>query len=328
MSYPQKSPLKFVPDKVWQSFFTALPGTKRTTSWLLKIMIPVSLLVAVMTFFGIIEWIAGYTSPLFNHLGLPGDAAIPFVSGALVGTYGGLAAMPALGLGMREATIVALMICVCHGLPMESTVVSKTGSSFWGMTILRIIMALLCAYVLNLILPEIPGKFNLLSHSAENETFVQMFLSWGISILKMSIMVLIIIYALMFVQKVLEAYDGIRKISSFLGPLMRVFGLPENTAYMWLVANILGISYGSAVMIGLQKNGLMSRQQSNEANYHLVMNHSLFEDTIVFSTAGVSALVVITTRVGLALLVVWSRKSLIKLHALIMHHSVKPAINN
>lgn len=295
------------------SLVTALPPTRRTTLWLLKIMVPVSLLVTLLQYFGVIAWIARYTSVLFSHMGLPGEAAIPFVSGALCGTYGGIASMMAMTMSLREATILALMICLCHGLPMESAVVRKTGSSFWKMTLLRIVMAIVCAFVLNFFLPEMPGTFGMGVAAEDKLDFVPLLEKWAWDIVKMSAMVLLIIYGLMVVQKILEAYDGIRRISKALSPLMRIFGLPESTSYMWLVANVLGISYGCAVMMDLEERGVVTHHDANEANYHLVMNHSMVEDTIVFAAVGISAVCVVATRVSFALLVVWSRKGLKKI---------------
>lgn len=295
---------------ILHAFVQALPGTKRTTLWLLKIMVPVSLVVTLMQYYGIIEWLAHYTEPLFTLMGLPGEAAIPFVSGALVGTYGGIASMMALTMTLRESTILALMICICHGLPMESTVVAKTGSSFWKMTVIRIVMAIACAFVLNFLLPPMPGEFATAITEHEVLPLWPTLLQWAWEMVKLSAMVLLIIYLLMVVQKILEAYDGIRKISRALAPGMKVLGLPRNTAYLWLVANVLGISYGSAVMLELEEQGFVTREDANEANYHLIMNHSMFEDTIVFAAVGIPALCVVATRVGFALIVVWGRKAI------------------
>ena len=89
---------------------------------------------------------------------------------------------------------------------------------------------------------------------------------------------------------------------------MRFFGLPEGAAYMWLVGNVLGVSYGSAVMLELEEKGVISRKEANEVNYHLIMNHSLLEDTIVFAATGIPALLLIAVRMFFAFVLVWARK--------------------
>ena len=43
------------------------------------------------------------------------------------------------------------------------------------------------------------------------------------------------------------------------------------------------------------------------------MNHSLLEDTIVFGATGISALLLVATRVSFAIVLVWSRRGINKL---------------
>ena len=99
-------------------------------------------------------------------------------------------------------------------------------------------------------------------------------------------------------------------LSEFFAPMMSLFGLPRRSAYMWLVGNILGISYGSAVMVDLEQRKIVSREDANDVNYHLIMNHSLLEDTIVFTATGISALLLVSVRLAFALALVWTRRAL------------------
>ena len=148
--------------------------------------------------------------------------------------------------------------------------------------------------------------------AAPDSSLQEVLLTWVLSQLKMVAMVFLIIYSLMVLQRVIEAYGWLKPMSDFLSPLMTVFGLPRKSAYMWLVGNVLGISYGAAVMLELQEKKLITNRESNEVNYHLIMSHSLLEDTIVFAATGISALWIIASRVLFAMAVVWSRKVLLK----------------
>lgn len=270
-------------------------------------MIPISLAVTLMQHFGILAWIATWINPMFVHFGLPGESAVAFISGAAAGTYAGLAVMMSIPLTMKQASILALMIALCHALPMECAVNKKTGSSFWNMAVIRIVMALLCAFTLNLLLPEIAGKYIYLGAEADS-SLAEVTTTWVLSQVKMSLMVMLIIFTLMVVQRMLEAYRLLDSLSRLLSPLMLFFGLPRHASYMWLVGNVLGISYGSAVMLELEEKGLVTKDEANDVNYHLIMNHSMLEDTIVFAATGISAILLVTTRVSFALLLVWGRK--------------------
>lgn len=292
--------------KLLYSLKAAWPTTLKSAKWLLKLMIPISLVVALLQHFGIIEWIAQYLNPVFQYMGLPGASAVIFITGATAGTYAGVAAMMSIPLTLRQATIICLMIALCHALPMECAVCKKTGSSFFKMGIIRIIMAFMCAYYLNIVLPDMPEAYAYMGAVADS-SLMEVLYTWGLSQIKMVVMVFGIIYSLMVLQRLIEAYNLLPKLSEFFAPLMHVFGLSRQATYMWLVGNVLGLSYGSAVMLELEEKGVITRKEANDVNYHLIMNHSMLEDTIVFAVTGISAFWIISTRVLFAMLLVWGR---------------------
>ena len=283
-------------------FADSLKPAVKTTSWLLKIMIPISFAVCLAQYYGIIAWCAQWLNPLFCHIGLPGASSIAFLTGATSTTYAALAVMMTMELTLRQATIIAIMVLICHALPLECTVNKKVGSKPFRMAFLRICGALLASVYLNLVLPEMPEPFSALTISAENATIYEVLRGWLWSTVKLSAMIFAIIYALMFIQRAMERFGLMEKLVKPLSPIMVLFGLPRDAAYLWLVGNVLGISYGSAVMLDLEEEGKISREEANEVNYHLV-----------FATAGVSALWILSTRLLFALLLVWGRKAVKKL---------------
>ncbi|MBO7099220.1 MAG: nucleoside recognition protein [Bacteroidaceae bacterium] len=302
-------------DKFMQSLRSALPSTWKSASWLLKLMIPISLTVALLQHWGILAWIAGYLNPLFSMLGLPGESAVLFISGAAAGTYAGVAAMMSVHLTLRQATIIGIMILICHALPMECTVNHKTGSNFWRMGLIRILMAFVAAMFLNLVLPDMATPY-LYMGAAADSSLAEVLQTWALSQLKVAVLVFLIIYVLMVIQSLIQLYSLLDPLSRFLAPLMRFFGLPRKAAYMWLVGNVLGLSYGSAVMLDLEEKGQITREDANDVNYHLIMNHSMLEDTIVMAVTGISVFWILATRILFALIVVWTRKAMAKVKML------------
>lgn len=271
-------------------------------------MIPISLAVRLLQYYGVIEWLAQYLNPVFVHLGLPGASAIAFLTSASVTTYACLAVMLSLEITVRQATILAIMSLICHALPLESAVVKKVGSNPYKMAVLRISGAFLAALYLNMVLPEMDAPFSV-QHTAETIGSVWVVVEeWFWSSCRLSLMILCLIYGLMVIQRVLDEYRLMHLLVKPLRPLMLFFGLPSNSAYLWIVGNVLGISYGSAMMLDLEESGKITREEANEVNYHLIMNHSMLEDTLVFASAGISALWILSTRMLFALLLVWGRK--------------------
>lgn len=295
-------------DIIVNIFRGAVRPSIRTSAWLLRLMLPISLTVQLLLYFGVIEWLAQWLNPVFCYMGLPGASAIAFMTAAGVTTYAGLAVMLSMTLTMRQATIIAVMALICHALPLESAVVKKVGSKPLRMAILRIVAAFLAAVYLNMILPEMDGTFGGIQSVDTPASVQEVFEVWFYSSLKMSAMIICLIYGLMVVQRVMDDLGIMYKLVRPLQPLMRFFGLPENAAYLWLVGNILGISYGSAAMLALEESGQISKEEADEVNYHLIMNHSMLEDTLVFATQGISAFWILSTRILFALILVWGKK--------------------
>ena len=297
-------------------FKTSFRPAFRTTLWLLRIMLPITLFVSILQYYGVISWAAQYLNPLFMYLGLPGSSSIVFLTAASLTTYAGIAVMLTMELTMRESTILAVMALLCHALPMESAVMRKVGSNALTMSVLRIAAALAAAVYLNIVLPDMEGHLLRMSSSESASSLLAILEEWFFSSLRISAVLLSLIYFLMVLQRILDKYGIMRMLERPLRPLMLFFGLPENAAYLWIVGNVLGISYGSAVMIDLEEAGKITPEQANEANYHLAMNHSMLEDTLVFAAIGVSAVWVLSTRILFAFIVVWGRKLLKKVNCL------------
>lgn len=297
--------------KLYICFEDAVRPSVKTTLWLLKIMLPISLVVQLMQYYGVIAWLAQYLNPVFVRMGLPGASGIAFLTSASVTTYAGLAVMLSMDLTMREATILSVMTVLCHALPLECAVVHKVGSNPYRMGLLRIIAAFLAALYLNVVLPDMPQPFNVGGHVAESALSVWAVVEhWAWMSVKLSLMILLLIYTLMVLQRLLEKYGVMDMLVKPLRPVMLFFGLPENASFLWLVGNVLGISYGSAAMTDLEDRGQITREEANEVNYHLIMNHSMLEDTMVFASCGISAFWILSTRMLFAFCLVWGRKGI------------------
>ena len=87
--------------------------------------------------------------------------------------------------------------------------------------------------------------------------------------------------------------------------MMRLFGLPQDAAFLWLVGNVVGLAYGGAIMVEQMEQRKLSYGDGNLLNHHLAVCHSLLEDTIIFAAIGVPVLWVVPTRLFFAIVVVW-----------------------
>jgi spore maturation protein SpmB len=288
----------------------ALPKSGKTCLWLLKIILPISLGVRLLQYSGLLGAFSAWVEPLFSIIGLPGETAIVFVTSIFCPLYAPIALISSMTLGVREATILALMCLVSHNLIVESSVQARTGSNFWEITMLRLLMSFVIAFSLNRIMPPHTGWGTMgvsVSATAENSLW-EVFALWFTSSMKVVVTILLIVTALMILHYILEEFRLMRGLSSVFAPLMTVFGLPRDTAFLWLVGNLVGLAYGGAIMVEQVEQKKLSYRNGNLLNYHLAVNHSMLEDTIIFVAIGIPALWILLPRLVFAVAVVWLRR--------------------
>ncbi len=285
---------------------TALPSAFKTVRWLLSLMIPISLLVTLLQYYGIIGWAANLLNPLFYYLGLSGQCAFVFLTSIFLNIYSAIAVISSLSLSMREITIVALMCLISHNMIIETIIQSKTGSSGIKMVFIRLLSSIVGALVLNYLLPAESMKAITQQVSQNQQTDLLLVVEdWGIKMFFLAIKVALFVYGLMIIQKILEKSGIIEIISKVLSPFLKIMGLPIKTSFLWIVANVLGLAYGSAIMMDELEKGKISKEENNLLNHHVAVSHSLLEDTLLFMTIGVAAFWITVPRVLMAIAVVW-----------------------
>ena len=86
-----------------------LPGASKTCIWIVKITVGVSFAILFPKYFNLLPYFSEFISPLFNYIGLPGEAALAFVSGYFVNVYAAISAAVAVDLDTRAITILSVM---------------------------------------------------------------------------------------------------------------------------------------------------------------------------------------------------------------------------
>jgi spore maturation protein SpmB len=298
-------------DRLKRSILSALPKGMKTAWWLIKITIPVSFVVMLFDYFGILMLIAEYTGPLFSHLGLPGVSAIVLVTSIFTNIYSVVAVLSVLDLPMREGIILATMCLVSHGFIIETAVMKRTGSSAFRMLFLRLTGSVAVGWMLNMIMP---GSFSDVAISLVNQKndFSEIFLHWLSSISLTTLKILILVNILLIFQQILEEFGWIGLIEKPLSPFMKIMGLPRSTTLSWVVANLIGLAYGSAIMIEESEKGKMNRKDADLLNHHVALSHSQLEDPLLFLTLGYAIHWLIWPRIVIAFAAVWLRKAELK----------------
>lgn len=292
----------------------ALKKSVHTSLWLLKIILPISLLVRFLDYYGMLAYMADFLDPVFVFMGLPGSTSIIFITSIFLPLYAPLAIITSMPITLRELTILALMCQISHNLPVESAIQAKTGTSFRAMTTLRIATSIVTGIVLNLILPQEMGMPLFAQTNVVAMTSVgDVLLLWLKSSLNIALLIAAIVFTLNLLYNLLEAYRLIPRLSKAVEPLLHFFGLPVSTAFLWLIGYIVGLAYGGALMMDQMKEGKVTKSDASLLNYHLAVSHSVLEDNLLFVALGVSIWWILGVRFAFAWMVVWMRRFVLRL---------------
>ena len=300
-------------NKLWASVKAALPGAAKICLWMIEVTAGVSFAIFLLKYFGVLQWLSVYLEPLFKHFGLPGAASLAWVSGYFVNCYSAIAAGVTMGLDVRQMTILAVMALCAHNMPIEVTVQKKTGTSAILMIVVRTISSIVMGLLLNLVLPAWGSAAAVEEATVCTDPFWTQFLAWLVSMLKLAFKMTCIIFSLNILQQIIADSGAVEPMSRFLSPLMKVFGLPTNTAFFWVVANIIGLAYGGAAMMKEAESGKLSQRDIDLINLHVGVSHSNLEDLILFSLAGGVWWVILFSRWILSAIIVWIARGVLAL---------------
>ena len=312
--------LQTILNRLKHSLTSALPKGMKTAWWLIKITVPVSFGVLLLDYFGVLNLMAQYTGPAFSLIGLPGVSAIVLVTSIFTNIYSVVAVLSLLHLPLREGIIIGAMCMVSHGFLIETAVMKRTGSSVIRMLLLRLTGSLVIGWMLNLIMP---GSMSSEIHTviSQQGEFGAAFMHWLNSITRTTFKILVLVNLLLVFQQMLDEFGWLGVIEKPLAPLMKIFGLPRSTTLSWLVANLIGLAYGSAIMIDESEKGRMNREDADLLNHHVALSHSQLEDPLLFLTLGYAIHWLIWPRIIIAIASVWIRKAELKIMAVYRNRS-------
>ena len=288
----------------------AIPSAFRTAWWMVRLVIIVSFGVEVLRYFGVIAWLSDLLSPFFELLGLPGEASLAFISGYFVNVYTAIAVMSSLEMTTRAITILAVMVLCAHNMIIESAVQKKCGTSMLRTFAVRTLSALILGFVLNSIMPA-SGNTALTATAddiAAQLTIADLLQKWAVATFWLVIKMIVLIFGLSIIQRLLAEFGVIRLLSKLFRPLLTVFGLPARTSFLWIVANVLGLAYGAAVIIEEVEAGKISSEDADLLNHHIGIAHSNLEDVFLLYAAGALFWYILLSRWLMAIVLVWERR--------------------
>jgi hypothetical protein len=258
--------------------------------WLLKILVPISLITTLLVHFGIIYKLDFLFSPLMDLLMLPASAVVPLVVGLFTGIYGAVAAMAVLPLTTYQMALIAIFLLISHGIILESIVQGQSGINPFFAGFFRIAVS----FIVTFICAKIMGDELLKSTSVAiqtigqtDQTFFLMLQIWIWDVFKLCIQIFLIIMPLMIVLELAKEFNTIFYITKVISPVLFILGLNKKTGILWLTAATFGLAYGSAVLVEETKANSFSKIDITPLHLSIGINHAMIEDPALFLPLGI-----------------------------------------
>ena len=270
-----------------------LNGLKRGWSaflWLMKIVVPMSVLTAVLAWTGWLGSLDFLLAPLMGFMGMPSMAALPILIGGLTGIYGGIAAMAVLPFTIPEMTLLANFLLISHNLIQEGVIQAQSGLNPVKATLFRIVAAVATVWAMTFFIetsPSVPAQAGALV--ASTQAFQSMVYDWAVSMLTLSVKIFFIIMAILTLLDIAKSMGWIMPVVKALSPFLRILGLSEKVGILWMTAVIFGLTYGGAVIVEEARQGHISKEELEELQLSIGINHSMVEDPFLFLPFGISA---------------------------------------
>ncbi|PTX59645.1 nucleoside recognition protein [Melghirimyces profundicolus] len=289
------------------------------TSWELgKVIFPVTLLVSILQFTSLIDWLVLGLSPAMSWMGLPGEAAIPLVLGNLLNLYAGIGAILSLDLTVKQVFILAVMLSFSHNLLVESAVCRKVGIPSLLVMGVRMVLAAISACIIHwvwqgggetAVYGMIPpsgtppdGWPGMLLQGVETAAF---------GVLQMTV----VVFPLMVAIQILKDLLWLERFAGWVKPLMRPLGIDTRGSVILAGGLLFGLAMGAGVIIEQAREKGFTRRDMTVMVLFLAACHAVVEDTLIFIPLGIPVLPLLLIRLGVAVLLtlflawLWPRPS-------------------
>lgn len=133
-----------------------------------------------------------------------------------------------------------------------------------------------------------------------------------------------IIIPVMVILQIGRELNVLDRVTVFVAPVLRLFGLSRRAAFPLLVGVIFGIAYGAGVIIEAARSGEISWRDLFLVNLFLSACHAVIEDTALFIAIGADPWIILGGRFLLAVVLTCLVSRMGWLAARTSHAGAKP----
>ncbi len=256
--------------------------------WICKILIPTSFLVILIQWSGLLYQAVPLMNPLMRLINLPGEAALPIISGVLIGPYTTIAIVTVIPFSLEQITLIAIFTMIAHSLIIEGAIQHKSGINAAKITLIRLASAILTVFIVSQFFGDTTRSIIVPAYLTVATPFIEVLKGWGVDTIELLIKILIIIMAVMIALECLKSLGWMEYLLNFSQPVMKILGLSHRTALLWVTAVVFGLMYGGAVIIEEAKKGVLTKEELERLHISIGTNHSMVEEPALWLMLGLN----------------------------------------
>jgi len=281
----------------------------RVCAALFKIMIPIMIVMKILQELGLIDVLGRITAPAMHLFGLPGSMSLAWVTAMATNLYGGalvfIALLPETPLTAAQVTVLATMMLIAHGLPVELTIARRSGARLRAQLFIRVGAAMLCGWLLfhgyawlNLGTAQVQPSWI-------PDTLTPGWLPWMLNEIRTLAGIAVIVLALLILLDILKRMGITDLVIRLLTPLLRSMGVGREAGTITMVGVTLGLAYGGGLIIHEARSGHIPAKDIFFALTFMGLSHSLIEDTLLMLLLGADLLGILWARLAFTIVAMW-----------------------
>jgi len=258
--------------------------------WICKILIPASFLVILIQWSGLLYQAVPLLNPLMRLINLPGEAALPIISGVLMGPYVTIAIVTVIPFSLEQITLIAIFTMIAHSLIIEGIIQHKSGVNAAKIALIRLASAMLTVFIVSQFFGDTARSAIVPAHLTAATPFIEALKVWGVDTIELLIKILIIIMAVTIALECLKSLGWMKYLLNFPQPVMKILGLSHRTVMLWVTAVVFGLFYGGAVINEEAKKGALTKEELERLHISIGINHSMVEEPALWLVLGLNGL--------------------------------------